>query len=635
MAIKLRGDKGQALTHLELDNNFRSFFYSASYSGTSIYLYTSASLNNEIQLPIAPPAGYDYHIQFKEGNEPSGANALVSSSANFLYDYRQSALKNTGSFYNVGNATIDGDLVVTGTVTAQEMRTEFNNASIVFDSGSTKFGNSFDDTHAFTGSLEVEGSITGSDAYIDGWGSVSASFASNLRFSTDASASLAADIVANSASLAADITANSASAAATYLLNTTDTFTGDLTVTGRINAVEINTTYVSSSILYNSGSNIFGDAASDKHIFTGSIVTQQAITGSDVRINQWGSVSASLASINTTIGALSTDYNDLQNIPTGIVSSSIQVKSLLPASVVSGSVQVKKLLPASVVSGSVLSSPNQGTVRLTTNGVSGGNIDTGLQTADSPTFVDLTLNGFTSVSSSLAALTAGTITINNDANNRILTANGDSTLNGEANLTFDGTTLTIGSTELTNYTSANTDIVGLVEGSNFGTIIEGQANGHVVVGVRDNDTSDSFSVISGDGDYYAYGAAYDKLLFQTKAGLTTVGTNLTVSGSVNVTGDITAYHTSDSRLKDNVTPIADALVKINQIGGYEFDWNGNSEHSGHDVGVIAQEIEKVLPEVVAERDNGYKAVRYEKIVALLIQAVKEQQLQIDELKSKL
>ena len=108
-----------------------------------------------------------------------------------------------------------------------------------------------------------------------------------------------------------------------------------------------------------------------------------------------------------------------------------------------------------------------------------------------------------------------------------------------------------------------------------------------------------------------------------------------VTGSVEATGDITAYFSSDERLKDNVTPIIGALDKINQIGGYEFDWNNNSEHSGHDVGVIAQEIEKVLPEVVVDRDNGYKAVRYEKIVALLIEAIKQQQLQIDELKSKI
>jgi hypothetical protein len=111
--------------------------------------------------------------------------------------------------------------------------------------------------------------------------------------------------------------------------------------------------------------------------------------------------------------------------------------------------------------------------------------------------------------------------------------------------------------------------------------------------------------------------------------------SLIVTGSITATGDITAFASSDERLKDNITPIEGALEKINQIGGYGFDWNDNSEHSGHDVGVIAQEIEKVLPEVVVDRDNGYKAVRYDKIVALLINAIKEQQLQIDELKSKL
>jgi len=75
------------------------------------------------------------------------------------------------------------------------------------------------------------------------------------------------------------------------------------------------------------------------------------------------------------------------------------------------------------------------------------------------------------------------------------------------------------------------------------------------------------------------------------------------------------------------------------IGGYEFDWKTipgiQEDNVGHDVGVIAQEIQKVLPELVTTRDNGYLAVKYEKIVALLIEAIKEQQKQIDEIKSKL
>ena len=58
-------------------------------------------------------------------------------------------------------------------------------------------------------------------------------------------------------------------------------------------------------------------------------------------------------------------------------------------------------------------------------------------------------------------------------------------------------------------------------------------------------------------------------------------------------------------------------------------------NKGQDIGVIAQEIETILPELVVTRDNGYKAVKYEKIVALLIEAIKEQQGEIDELRRKI
>jgi len=58
-------------------------------------------------------------------------------------------------------------------------------------------------------------------------------------------------------------------------------------------------------------------------------------------------------------------------------------------------------------------------------------------------------------------------------------------------------------------------------------------------------------------------------------------------------------------------------------------------HEGHDVGVIAQEIEEILPELVQTRESGYKAVKYDKLVALLIEGMKEQQVQIDNLKSEI
>ena len=152
------------------------------------------------------------------------------------------------------------------------------------------------------------------------------------------------------------------------------------------------------------------------------------------------------------------------------------------------------------------------------------------------------------------------------------------------------------------------------------------------MGIRDNDAADSFSIVTGNGGYYT-GNAYTKLAFQVLGnGITKTGGNLSVTGSISATGDITAYASSDEALKDNIQLIPNAVNKVKQIKGVSFDWNDKSEHTGHDIGVIAQDIEKILPELVRTNDNGYKAVRYEKIVALLIEAVKEQQSQIDELK---
>jgi hypothetical protein len=63
MAIILRADKGTPLSHTELDNNFRQLFYSASFSGTQLSLFTSASLDNEVTIPFSTPYGKEYYVQ--------------------------------------------------------------------------------------------------------------------------------------------------------------------------------------------------------------------------------------------------------------------------------------------------------------------------------------------------------------------------------------------------------------------------------------------------------------------------------------------------------------------------------------------------------------------------------------------
>jgi hypothetical protein len=111
-----------------------------------------------------------------------------------------------------------------------------------------------------------------------------------------------------------------------------------------------------------------------------------------------------------------------------------------------------------------------------------------------------------------------------------------------------------------------------------------------------------------------------------------------VNGEIRAQGDITAYYSSDERLKENIQPIVNALLKVESISGNTYDWKEGFEtihsHTGHDIGVIAQEIEKVLPEVVTNRETGYKAVQYEKIVPLLIEAIKELSAKVKELESK-
>lgn len=112
-------------------------------------------------------------------------------------------------------------------------------------------------------------------------------------------------------------------------------------------------------------------------------------------------------------------------------------------------------------------------------------------------------------------------------------------------------------------------------------------------------------------------------------GVNSTTTSLSVIGGIAATGDIIAYVTSDERLKTNVSTISNALDIIDSINGVEFDWNCNWR-SGSDVGVIAQQVEKVFPRVVVDREDGYKAVNYEKLVPLLIQCIKELKAKINE-----
>ena len=129
----------------------------------------------------------------------------------------------------------------------------------------------------------------------------------------------------------------------------------------------------------------------------------------------------------------------------------------------------------------------------------------------------------------------------------------------------------------------------------------------------------------------------------TFGGAGTFGGNLSVTGTGTFTGDITAL-TSDIRLKDDISPITEALEKVKSISGFTYKHNELAKtacnlDTGDQrfVGVSAQEIQAILPEAVkpAPSNNEYLTVQYEKLVPLLIESVKELSAKVDNLEQKL
>jgi hypothetical protein len=182
-------------------------------------------------------------------------------------------------------------------------------------------------------------------------------------------------------------------------------------------------------------------------------------------------------------------------------------------------------------------------------------------------------------------------------------------------------------------------------GNNTSSAITGQANYTWNIDVASGLANNNFRIFrQNSAGVTVIGAEFTEATGGVQLISVGVGTTSTgVTGELRATNEITAYFGSDARLKENVKLIDDPITLINQIRGVYFDWtdehiNRRGGEDGyfvrkHDIGVIAQEIEAVLPEIVATRDDGFKAVRYEKIVPLLIESIKAQQKQITQLQT--
>ena len=109
-----------------------------------------------------------------------------------------------------------------------------------------------------------------------------------------------------------------------------------------------------------------------------------------------------------------------------------------------------------------------------------------------------------------------------------------------------------------------------------------------------------------------------------------------IGGHVEAAGDIIAFYSSDERLKKDITPIKGCLQKVLSLDAIEFEWDTDLQkiYKGKDIGLIAQQVEKIAPEIVTKRDDGFLAMKYEKIIPLLVGATQEQDQQISKLEKQ-
>ena len=173
----------------------------------------------------------------------------------------------------------------------------------------------------------------------------------------------------------------------------------------------------------------------------------------------------------------------------------------------------------------------------------------------------------------------------------------------------------------------------------FNTICQSGASNSLAVDgnffVGTNSSDRCFTVDSSLGDTFNKG--------KLNVGCNCTTTTLTLKnqgcfincGIIYGCNDVIAFSSSDKNLKENLNQICDTQNIINGIKGYTFDWNDKTEREGSDVGVIAQDVQKVFPNIVKEREDGYLAVDYIKLIPVLIEEVKRLNSEITQLKEKI
>ena len=510
--------------------------------------------------------------------------------------------------------TISGSSQLSGTsitdLTIINLTTVNQTASVVFSSGSNRFGDAGNDTHSFTGSVQISGSLT----------TIGASTATSFNGAINATNG----VVSGSSQVIGILSSLNTYTGSNDTTNTTQTSRLDQLSTAsgsaitRLTALEVETSNLetfTSSI----NTTIKTRLNAETVISGSSQVVGSSITTNTVTV---GSTAIALGGTATTIAGLTS------------VSSTGFTGALTGNASTATTLATARTINGTSFNGSAdITIPNlvSGSSQITAGSTTG--FATGVKTQlDANTVVSG--SGQINVASTTGDIALGTRTSGNYVAS--LVAGTNITL---SNNSGEGATPTIGLT--------NNTISGIALGSNLATLTIGTGlsgtsyNGSTGVtiantGVTSNVAGTGVTVSGATGAVtISIGQAVatsDNVRFNSLGiGMAATGT----AGRIDAANDIVAFSSSDIRFKENIKPIENAIDKIRKISGNTYDWKEENKvehgYEGNDVGVIAQEVEAVLPQLVQTRESGFKAVKYDKLVALLIEGIKEQQTQIHSL----
>lgn len=387
---------------------------------------------------------------------------------------------------------------------------------------------------------------------------------------------------------------------------------GSLVVSGSI----IAQTLIVNSTSYSSGSNVFGNSPSNTQVFTGSMYVRGFISGSSFTGSGAGLTSIpNSALINSTISGISLGSNlATLTIGTGLSGTSYNGST-------------------GITIANTITNTNQ-----LTNGAGF------ITSAGTAAAISQTVTGTNS-----AELVRGNMADNDQF--RILVGGTASNAGFVEIATADDGTEPIYVRQYTGVFTSLTRTATLLDGSGNtsfpGTVSAAAATITNSITVSSGNTTGNGIILADDGDIVDLNDAYCSMRFS--AGVRVFSANrggsavikLGNGGDIVASADITAYGSpSDINLKENIKPLDNSLSKILKLQGVTFDWKEDSETRQYtnlkeDIGFIAQQVQEVMPELVRKNDNGLLSLRDKGITALLVEAIKEQQKQIDELKAKL